>query len=67
MAWKDNIGNIFDSYKEYCQSPHLDYDEKTILLWRGDRIPQNEDERELKKELDEFKRCGKSFEVHSNL
>ena len=67
MAWEDNLGNKFDTYEEYCQSPYIDYDEKCILLWRGDRKPQNKDERELKKELDEFKRQGKSFEVYSNL
>lgn len=66
MPWEDNLGNEFDTYEEYCQSKYIDLDEKCILLWRGDRIPQNEDERGLKEELDEFKRQGKSFEVYSD-
>lgn len=66
MPWEDNLGNKFDTYEEYCQSKYIDLDEKCILLWQGFRKPQNEDERELKEELDEFKRQGKSFEVYSN-
>ena len=66
MLWEDNLGNEFDTYEEYCQSKYIDLDEKCILLWQGFRKPQNEDERELKEELDEFKRQGKSFEVYSN-
>lgn len=66
MPWEDNLGNEFDTYEEYCQSKYIDLDEKCILLWQVFRKPQNEDERELKEELDEFKRQGKSFEVYSN-
>lgn len=66
MPWEDNLGNEFDTYEEYCQSKYIDLDEKCILLWQGFRKPQNEDEQELKKELDEFKRQGKSFEVYSD-
>lgn len=66
MPWEDNLGNEFDTYEEYCQSKYIDLDEKCILLWQGFRKPQNEDERELKEELDEFKRQGKSFEVYSD-
>ena len=40
MPWVDNLGNEFDTYEEYCQSKYIDFDEKCILLWRGDRVPQ---------------------------
>ena len=66
MPWEDNLGNEFDTYEEYCQSKYIDLDEKCILLWQVFRKPQNEDERELKEELDEFKRQGKSFDVYSD-
>ena len=66
MPWEDNLGNEFETYEEYCQSPYIDYDEKCILLWQGFRKPQNDDERELKEELEEFERQGKSWEVYSD-
>ena len=66
MPWVDNLGNEFDTYEEYCQSKYIDLDEKCILLWQGFRKPQNDDERELKEELDEFERQGKSWEVYSD-
>lgn len=66
MPWVDNLGNEFDTYEEYCQSKYIDLDEKCILLWRGDRVPQNDDERELKEEIDEITKRGDSFEVYSD-
>ena len=67
MAWKDNLGNEFETYEEYCQSPYIDYDEKCILLWQGFRTPQNDVERRIKAEIDERSKMGESFEVYSNL
>ena len=66
MPWEDNLGNEFDTYEEYCQSKYIDLDEKCILLWRGDRVPQNDSERKLKEEIDEIIKRGDSFEVYSD-
>jgi hypothetical protein len=66
MGWVDNLGNEFDTYEEYCQSKYISIDEKCILLWRGDRIPQDNDERQLKEEIDEITKRGDSFEVYTD-
>lgn len=39
----DPLGNVYDSYKAYCNDPELDMD----LLWKGERTPQNDFERAL--------------------
>jgi hypothetical protein len=36
----------------------LDQDLVALFLWRGERTPQNEDEKELQKELLEMKKKG---------
>ena len=66
MPWEDNLGNEFETYEEYCQSKYISLDEICILLWQGLRIPQNENERQLKEEIDEITRRGYSFEVYAD-
>lgn len=66
MGWVDNLGNEFGTYEEYCQSKYIDLDEKCILLWRGDRVPQNDSEQKIKEEIDEITKRGDSFEVYSD-
>ena len=56
--YKDPLGNTYASYEEYVNSPDLDTDLICIKLWRGVRTPQNDNERRIKKELDEIKRKG---------
>ena len=53
--YKDPLGNTYASYEEYVNSPDLDTDLIWIKLWRGVRTPQNDNERRIKKELDEIK------------
>ena len=56
--YKDPLGNTYASYEEYVNSPNLDTDLIWIKLWRGERTPQNNEERRIKKELDEMDRKG---------
>ena len=56
--YKDPLGNTYASYEEYVNSPDLDTDLICIKLWRGVRTPQNDEERRIKKELDEIERKG---------
>lgn len=56
--FKDTLGNVYDSYEEYVNSPDLDTDLIYIKLWRGERKPQNEEEVKIKKELDEMRAKG---------
>ena len=56
--FKDPLGNTYTSYEEYVNSPHLDTDLIWLKLWRGERTPQNEEERQIKMELDEMARKG---------
>ena len=56
--FKDELGNTYESYKEYVNSPDLDRDLVAIKLWKGERTPQNAEERRIKKELDAMKAKG---------
>ena len=56
--YKDVFGNTYESYEEYVNSPNLDTDLVYIKLWRGERTPQNDEERRIKQELDEMKANG---------
>lgn len=67
---KDAIMGVYPNGREY-ESPQDYYNDKdhdldiiATLLWRGDRTPQNDNERELKKELDEIKASGKGLELY---
>lgn len=60
----DAEGHKYNSYEEYVSSPDLDLDLIYSKLWSGERIPQNEREKEIKKELDEMKSKGKKLELN---
>lgn len=62
--YKDPFGNKYSSYDEYINSPNLDSDLIGLHLWKGDRIPQNEDEVRWKKELDEMNAVGQTPEFY---
>ena len=57
--YKDPLGNEYASYDAYVNSPDLDSDLILMILLRGVRTPQNEEEKMWKQELDEIKRRGK--------
>ena len=56
--FKDPLGNTYASYEEYVNSPNLDTVLIWLKLWSGERIPQNDEERHIKMELDEMDRKG---------
>ncbi|WP_077197573.1 hypothetical protein [Prevotella ihumii] len=60
----DAEGQKYNSYEEYVNSPDLDLDLIYSKLWSGERAPQNEREKEIKKELDEMKSKGKNLELN---
>ncbi len=62
--YKDVFGNTYESYEDYVNSPDLDTDLVYIKLWRGERTPQNDEERRIKKELDEMKAKGQTPEFY---
>ena len=61
----DAEGRKYKSYEEYVNSPDLDLDLIYAKLWSGERTPQNEREKEIKKELDEMKSLGMKLEFNS--
>ena len=54
----------YNSYEEYVNSPDLDLDLIYSKLWSGERTPQSEQEKEIKKELDEMKLRGEKLELN---
>lgn len=60
----DAEGRKYKSYEEYVNSPDLDLDLIYAKLWSGERTPQNQQEKEIKKELDEMKSLGKKLELN---
>lgn len=60
----DAEGRKYKSYEEYVNSPDLDLDLIYAKLWSGERTPQNEQEKEIKKELDEMKSLGMKLELN---
>ena len=60
----DTEGHKYSSYEEYINSPDLDLDLIYSKLWSGERTPQNEREKEIKKELDEMKSRGEKLELN---
>lgn len=59
----DAEGHKYNSYEEYINSPDLDLDLIYSKLWSGERTPQSEQEKEIKKELDEMKSRGEKLEL----
>ena len=62
--YTDAEGRKYKSYEEYVNSPDLDLDLIYAKLWSSERTPQNEREREIKKELDEMKSLGMKLELN---
>ena len=60
----DTEGHKYNSYEEYINSPDLDLDLISSKLWSGERSPQDEREKEIKKELDEMKSRGEKLELN---
>lgn len=60
----DADGHKYNSYEEYINSPDLDLDLIYSKLWSGERTPQDEREKEIKKELDEMKLRGEKLELN---
>ena len=60
----DAEGRKYKSYEEYVNSPDLDLDLIYAKLWSGERTPQNQREKEIKKELDEMKSLGMKLELN---
>lgn len=62
--YTDAEGRKYKSYEEYVNSPDLDLDLIYAKLWSGERTPQNQQEKEIKKELDEMKSLGMKLELN---
>ena len=62
--YTDAEGRKYKSYEEYVNSPDLDLDLIYAKLWSGERTPQNQREKEIKKELDEMKSLGMKLELN---
>lgn len=60
----DAEGRKYNSYEESVNSPDLDLDLIYSKLWSGERTPQSEQEKEIKKELDEMKLRGEKLELN---
>ena len=60
----DTEGRKYKSYEEYVNSPNLDLDLIYAKLWSGERTAQNEQEKEIKKELDDMKALGMKLELN---
>ena len=46
----------YNSFEECVNDKLLDQDLVAMYLWRGERTPQNDDEKEIQKELLEMKK-----------
>jgi hypothetical protein len=60
----DAEGRKYKNYEECVNSPDLDLDLIYAKLWSGERTPQNQQEKEIKKELDEMKSLGMKLELN---
>lgn len=54
--YTDHDGKVWKTYREYCNSPDLDFDIICVMLETGRRTPQNQEERNLLKGLIEEKK-----------
>lgn len=57
-------GKEYESPQDYYNDKDYELDIVASMLWRGVRTPQNDYERELKKEFDEIKASGKGLELY---
>lgn len=60
----DPLGDVYESYEAYCNSPDLDMDLIQVKLGRGERTPQNAFECRLLKEIEEARSIGKYLEIY---
>ena len=60
----DSEDNRHKDYEAYVNSPTLDLDLVYSKLWTGERTPQNEREKKIKKELDWMKSRGEKLELN---
>ncbi len=60
----DAEGRKYKSYEEYVNAPDLDLDLIYAKLWSSEQTPQNRQEKEIKKELDEMKSLGMKLELN---
>ena len=58
MSYISPDGDVYDSYEAYCNSPDLDDYTVMLKLWAGSRIPQNDFEKHLLKEMREIEAQG---------
>ncbi len=57
-------GTFYDSYEDYVNAPDLDLDIIQSKLWRGERKPKNDFERNLLKEIKEAQKKGVYLEYY---
>ena len=60
----DAEGRKYKSYEEYVNAPDIDLDLIYAKLWSSEQTPQNRQEKEIKKELDEMKSLGMKLELN---
>lgn len=60
----DTEGRKYKSYEEYVNAPDIDLDLIYAKLWSSEQTPQNRQEKEIKKELDEMKSLGMKLELN---
>ena len=60
----DTEGRKYKSYEEYVNAPDIDLDLIYAKLWSSEQTPQNKQEKEIKKELDEMKSLGMKLELN---
>jgi len=56
--WTDDLGNEYNTFEDYCNSPHLDPDIIFNYLAQGKRTPQNEKEIRWQAEGIRLKKAG---------
>ena len=62
--YTDAEGRKYKSYEEYVNAPDIDLDLIYAKLWSSEQTPQNRQEKEIKKELDEMKSLGMKLELN---
>ena len=67
MAYLSIDGKCYKDYQEYCNSDHLDIDDKFRKLLSGSRTPQNEEERTWLENMRKLQEDGKIVEIPSDI
>lgn len=58
ITWTDDLGIKYNTYQDYVNSPNHDPDIIYNYLARGERVPQNEEEKELQEEGKRLRKQG---------